>query len=104
MVISHRHPILGQLEFSLKMDEKMIFSEICRSEDAVSPKISLSYPLIIILKECMRRSIGTLQIAAEEFQTLSVFALIQKITSGELDQLGALSSFAAFSELFHAIL
>jgi len=69
------------------MDEKMIFAKIFQNEDAVLPKKSLSCPL---------------QIAAVEFQRPSVFARIQKTTSGERDQLDALNSFVAFLELSRA--
>ena len=50
----------------------------------------------------MTLSIGTSQIAAVEFQRPSVFALIQKTTSGERDQSDALNSFVAFLELSRA--
>ena len=50
----------------------------------------------------MISSFGTLQIAAVEFQGPSVFARIQKTTSGERDQLDALNSFVAFLELSRA--
>ncbi len=96
------HPILGQLEFFRKMDEKMISAKIFQSEDAVLPRKSLFYPLIINLKGYTRWSIGTLQIVVVEFLKPSVFAQIQKTTSGELDQSDALNSFAAFLELSRA--
>lgn len=69
------------------MDEKMISAKIFQSEDAVLPRISLFYPL---------------QIVVVEFLKPSVFAQIQKTTSGELDQSDALNSFAAFLELSRA--
>jgi len=69
------------------MDEKMISAKIFQSEDAVLPRKSLFYPL---------------QIVVVEFRKPSVFAQIQKTTSGELDQSDALNSFAAFLELSRA--